>query len=97
VVLNGNVTLQSKNGSGNITLGSTLDGAYNLAANTAGRRPWRVVGGTAALTSLTTDAGGTASLIGATTTGAQNYQDGNCDAGRHLFGLDLQRGQRGGC
>src|SRR5260370_16580932 len=46
-------------------------GAKSAGATTFGG----LVGGTTPLTSLTTDAGGTTSLIGATTTGAQSYQD----------------------
>jgi hypothetical protein len=71
-VLAGDTTV----GAGTIGFGGTVDGAYNLAANSAGATTFvGLVGGTTPLTSLTTDAGGTTSLIGATTTGAQNYQD----------------------
>src|SRR5207245_668940 len=53
-----------------------LDGAYKLMANSAGATTFGgVVGGATPLASLTTDAGGSVSLVGATTTGPQDYQD----------------------
>ncbi|HEY2394354.1 MAG TPA: hypothetical protein VGH81_00035 [Rudaea sp.] len=56
---------------------STVDGAHNLAVNTGGLTTFGgVVGGTAALTSLTTDAAGSTMLAGnVSTTGAQIYND----------------------
>ncbi len=76
VVLGANVTLSA--GSGAITINGTVDGAYTLAANSTGATTFggAVGGGVGtALVSLTTDAGGTASLKSVTTTGAQTYND----------------------
>ncbi len=62
---------------GTIAFGGTVNGGHNLVANSAGATTFGgVVGGTTALTSLTSDAAGTVSLVGAKTSGAQNYQDG---------------------
>ena len=77
VTLGANTTLAST-GSGNITFGSTVNGAFSLTANTAGATSFGgAVGGTTALTSITTDAPGSTALNGGgvTTTGAQTYND----------------------
>jgi len=74
----GAATTLGSTGSGAITFGSTLNGGYTLAVNTAGATTFTgAVGGTAALTSLTTDAGGTVAINGGVvnTTGAQVYND----------------------
>jgi hypothetical protein len=64
-------------GGGAITFGGTLDGASALAVNTGGITTFTgVVGGTAPLTSLSTDNPGSTALNGSVaTTGAQNYGD----------------------
>ena len=56
---------------------STVDGAHNLSVNTNGLTTFGgVVGGTTALTSLSTDAAGSTLLDGnVSTTGAQTYND----------------------
>jgi len=77
VTLGGNTTLTST-GAGNITLGNTVNGAFTLAVNTAGTTIFNgVVGGTAQLVSVTTDAAGTTQLNGGavTTTTTQTYLD----------------------
>ena len=77
VTLGADSTLTSTGG-GAITFGSTVDGAFALAVNTAGITTFGgAVGGTAALASLTTDAPGATDLNGGsvTTTGAQSYRD----------------------
>lgn len=61
-----------RSASGNVTFGSTVDGAHVLAVNTGGTTTFNGdVGGTTALTSLSTDAGGgshvNASQVKATT------------------------------
>ena len=59
VVLGANTTL-SDSGGGNIVFNSTVDGAHALEVDTAGNEIFDgVVGGTTALTSLTTDGSGT--------------------------------------
>jgi len=71
-------TILASTGSGNITLGSTVDGAFSLTVNTAGTTTFGgAVGGTTALTSLTTNAGGSTNISAGsiTTTGAQTYND----------------------
>jgi hypothetical protein len=70
------VTLTSSGAgaAGNITLGSTVDGAHNLGVNTAGTTTFN--GTVSGVTSVTTDApGGTTLLATITTTGAQTYND----------------------
>jgi hypothetical protein len=60
------------------TFASTLNGAQTLSINDSGTTTFGgSVGGTAALTSLTTNAGGTTAINGGavTTTGAQTYND----------------------
>ena len=59
-----------------ISFGSTVDGARGLAVNAATTTFSGVVGGTTALTSLTTNAAGTTQLGGnVTTSGSQTYDD----------------------
>lgn len=65
---------------GPITLGSTIDGAFDLTVDTSGATTFAaVVGGTTPLASLTTDAAGSTAIHGGTvtTTGAagQSYGD----------------------
>ncbi len=75
-ILGANVTLASTGG-GALTFTSTVDGAQALALDTTGATTLGAVGQTTALTSLTTDAGGTTMLNGnVKTTGAQTYGDG---------------------
>src|SRR5204862_70865 len=58
VTLGANATLTST-GAGNITFASTVDGGFSLTVNTAGTTTFGgAVGASAALASLTTDAGG---------------------------------------
>jgi autotransporter-associated beta strand protein len=77
VLLNDNLTLDS--GSAALTLGGVVYGAHDLVLNSTGvTTVMSVVGGNAqALTSLSTNAGGTLRLMGGaiTTTGAQTYND----------------------
>ena len=82
-VLLGATTTLTSTASGNITLGSTVNGAQSLTINTSGTTAFSGrVGSNAALVSLTTDAGGTVAINGGTTgggtvitTGAQTYND----------------------
>jgi len=79
VTLGADTTLTSAGAAalGNITFGGSGNGAQDLTVNTAGTTTFGgVVGGTA-LTSLTTNAGGTTAINGGaiTTTGAQSYGD----------------------
>jgi hypothetical protein len=67
-----------KSGSGAVMFGGTLDGGYKLAVNSSGVTTFTgAVGKTAALTSLTTDAGGEVNVKGGsvTTTAEQVYND----------------------
>ena len=76
VTLGANTVLDA--GTGGITFASTLDGAFTLVANTAGTTTFSgVVGGTTALVSLATDAGGTTAVNGGSvkTSGTQQYND----------------------
>ena len=58
-----------------VTLAKTVNGASALTVNAAGATIFGgVVGGTTPLISVTTDAGGTASLVGATTTGVSSRE-----------------------
>ncbi len=83
ISLNGPVTLGGaartlSAGTGDITFGSTINGASNLVANSTGAtRFLGTVGATTPLASLTTNAGGTTDLNGGaiTTTGDQNFND----------------------
>jgi len=76
VTLNAASVLTSTGG-GNITFAQTVDGAFDLTVNTTGNTVFTgLVGNGAALTSLTTDAGGTTSIgANVTTTGAQAFND----------------------
>ena len=63
---------------GDITLSGTVDGAYSLNINTAGTTDLAgAIGGTTALTSLTTDGPGSTTISGpgVRTTGTQIYND----------------------
>ena len=74
----GAATTLTSTGSGNITFGSSIDGAQTLAVNTAGATTFNgIVGGTNALTSLTTDAPGTVAIntTSVNTTGAQAFNE----------------------
>ena len=76
VTLGGDVALVSS-GSSAISLGGTVNGAHRFTVNTGGATTFGgTVGGSTALTSLTTDAGGGTTLGGhVSTTGAQTYND----------------------
>jgi filamentous hemagglutinin family protein len=77
VLLGADTTLSSTHG-GLIGFGGTLDGSHHLAVNTNGTTHFGgVVGGTTALASLATDAGGRVVVNsgGITTTGNQTYGD----------------------
>ncbi len=76
VTLGAATTLSS--GGNSITLGSIVNGAQSLAVNTSGATTFSgAVGAVTALTSLTTNAGGTTAINGGAivTTGAQTYND----------------------
>lgn len=78
LTLFGNVIVNA--GSGSATFGSTVDGVIangrSLTVNSTGATSFAAaVGGTAALSSLTTNAGGTTSLRDVTTAGAQTFND----------------------
>ncbi len=70
-------TVLTSTGNAAISLDSTVNGAFALTVNTAGATIFGgVVGGTTALASVTTNAGGTTSLGGnVTTTGLQDFND----------------------
>ncbi|KAA0687842.1 filamentous hemagglutinin N-terminal domain-containing protein [Azospirillum brasilense] len=73
VTLGGNTTVD---GTSSVVFMNTVDGAYTLAVNNKGMAQFNgAVGGTTALMSLTTDAGGSSSLKSVTTNGAQTYND----------------------
>ncbi|MDW7553378.1 filamentous hemagglutinin N-terminal domain-containing protein, partial [Azospirillum brasilense] len=73
VTLAGNTTVD---GTSSVVFMSTVDGGYALTVNNKGMALFNgAVGGTTALASLTTDAGGTSSVKSVTTTGAQTYND----------------------
>jgi filamentous hemagglutinin family protein len=75
VTLGAAATLDSS-GSGNITLGSTLGGAFALIVNTSGTTTF--TGAVSGVASVTTDAGtagGTTVIAGVSTSGAQTYND----------------------
>ena len=77
VRLGGTTTLAADNG-GAITFADRLDGPGSLVADTQGTTTFMgPVGGLVPLASLTTDAGGTTSVRGASvrTTGSQSYRD----------------------
>ncbi|MBB3264626.1 filamentous hemagglutinin family protein [Azospirillum sp. OGB3] len=70
--LAGGTTVNS--GSGNVLFSGTVNGANSLVITSSGATQFTgTVGGTTALTTLTIDAGGTASVKSVTTTGAQTY------------------------
>ena len=74
----GAATTLTAGGTSDITFAATLNGAQTLALNTAGSNVFNgIVGGTTALTSITTDAAGgtTINTTNITTTGAQTYND----------------------
>ena len=76
VTLGADTTLNA--GAGAITFGNTLDGAFNLVANSTGTTTFSgAAGNTTPLTSLTTNAGGTTAINGGsvTTSGNQTYND----------------------
>src|SRR5207237_156154 len=63
-------------GSGNVTFGNTLNGAFGLTVNTTGATVLGNVGGSTPLASITTNAAGSTQLNGTViTTGAQTYND----------------------
>ena len=70
-------SMLASSGIGAIGFGSKVDGAHALTVNTGGTTSFGdAVGGTTALTSLTTDTGGSTMLGGnVTTSGAQAYND----------------------
>ncbi len=62
-------------GSGNVTFAKTVDGAFSLGVNTGGVTAFDgAVGGTTALTSLTTDAAGSTDLNGGPVSGTISIQ-----------------------
>jgi len=74
----GAATTLTSTGSGAITFGNTLNGAQTLVVNTSGATTFTAaVGNSTALTSLTTDAGGTVAINAGVvnTTGAQIYNE----------------------
>jgi hypothetical protein len=76
VTLGANTVLDA--GNGGITFASTLDGAFTLDANTTGTTTFSgAVGGTTALVSLSTNAGGSTAINGGSvkTSGVQQYND----------------------
>jgi hypothetical protein len=76
VTLGANTILNA--GTGAITFGNSLNGAFSLAANSTSTTTFGgVVGNTTPLTSLTTNAGGNTAINGgaATTSGDQTYND----------------------
>src|SRR5574337_658230 len=89
LVLGGNLSLTAGGGillaadtalnssGGAISLDATINGAHALAVNTSGATTFGgAIGGTSALTSLSTDAGGSTTLSGnVTTSGSQTYND----------------------
>ncbi|WP_035707127.1 filamentous hemagglutinin N-terminal domain-containing protein [Niveispirillum irakense] len=74
IVLDGDSTIST--GKADISVAGTINGAYALTLNSSGTTKLAgAVGGTTALTSLTTDAGGSTSIVGVKTTGTQTYND----------------------
>ena len=70
--------------SGSAGFAGTVNGAHNLTVNSAGATTFSsVVGDTAALTSLTTDADGTSSSVGVQTTGATTFNDNTTLSGTY--------------
>ena len=80
-------------GTGSISFGGTVDGAQALTVNGTGATTFSgAVGATTALSSLTSDAGGTLGLKSVTTSGAQSYGetatlDGAYTTGNAAFGV----------
>jgi hypothetical protein len=71
-------TVLASSGAGAIGFANTLDGPFTLDVNTSGTTSFGgIVGGTNALATLTTNAGGTTAINGGavTTSGAQTYGD----------------------
>ncbi|MCE3238393.1 MAG: hypothetical protein K0R24_1374, partial [Gammaproteobacteria bacterium] len=71
-------TVLTSNGGGNINLLNTVNGAFGLNLNTSGTTTLGgIIGGSIALTSLTTDVSGTTAINGGavTTSGEQTYND----------------------
>ena len=76
VTLGANVVLNAGNGA--IAMNGTVNGAFTLTANSTGTTTFGgIVGGTTALSSLTTNAGGSTAINGGsiTTVGNQTYND----------------------
>ncbi|MCW2241359.1 filamentous hemagglutinin N-terminal domain-containing protein [Azospirillum canadense] len=85
VTLAGDVVVNA--GSGPVTFGGAVDGAQALTVNSTGATQFNgVVGGTTALSSLTTNAGGTLGLKSVTTTGAQSYGEATTLNGTYTAG-----------
>jgi filamentous hemagglutinin family protein len=87
VLLGASTTLTST-GAGNIGFAGTVNGAQALAVNTAGTTIFgAAVGGVAPLASMTTDAGGSTAIDGASvaSSGAQRYGDAVALAGATTF------------
>jgi hypothetical protein len=98
IAINGTVTLGANailtsTGAGTIVFADVVNGAFDLTADTAGTTIFGgAVGGTTALASLTTDAGGSTAINGGsvTTTGAQAYHDAVTLGGTtHLTGTAI--------
>ena len=96
VTLGANTTLDAS--SGDVTLSSTVDGAYTLTVNSTGTTTFGdAMGHTTALTRVTTNAGGTLVMNGAevTTTGAQSYGEAvTLGAARCECGVCIHAGWR---
>lgn len=78
VTLAGDVVIDASAGGGDVTFGSTLDGAFGLTVNTSGTTTFDgAVGANSPLASVTTDAAGSTDLNGGSvaTTGGQIYND----------------------
>ena len=78
VTLNSTISLQPRTTGTPISLGTETSGAFSLTANSTGTTIFGgAVGGGTALTSLTTNAGGTTAINGGaiTTTGTQTFND----------------------
>ncbi len=85
VTLAGATTVST--GTGSISFGGTVDGARALTVNGTGATTFSgAVGGTTALSSLTSDAGGTLSLKSVTTSGAQSYGEALTLNGTYIAG-----------
>jgi filamentous hemagglutinin family protein len=83
VTLAGTTTISA--GTGDVGFGGTVNGLHGLTVNSSGITNFdAAVGGTAALTSLTTDTGGSLSLMTVKTMGAQSYGDASVTLGGNL-------------